>query len=325
VRPTTLATLSGSLQKTVPPGAQDLAARLRGAWDRRQFLHDDPAHTAYRLFHGHGDGCPGLNVDRLGDTVVIRHTVELAPRLDEILSALGTRGAPSLTLATLGPGRAPAVLRGEPVPHTLTVLDNGLRFQVEPLAHRSAGLYLDARPARRWLLEHSRDRRVLNLFAYTGSLGIAAAAGGARWVTHLELQKRQLRRIKANLQLNGLPVDDRNLISADLYSYLRRRRGEATVDAIVLDPPPVVPARGTHAPSGQDYETLVPLAMPWLAPGGWLLCFFHHRGKALEACEAEVLAGAGRRVQVLWRGTSGADFPEQSPDAKLRFTAFRVA
>lgn len=309
---------------TEPPEKQDLAARILAAWDRRQSLHDDPAHTAYRLFHGHGDGCPGLNVDRLGDTVVIRHHVELEPRLGEILAALDTRVPPTRAVATPGPGRTPTVLRGEPVPDVLAVLDNGLRFEVEPLARRSCGLYLDARPARRWLLEHSRDRRVLNLFAYTGSLGVAAAAGGARWVTHLELQKRQLRRIKANLRLNKLPVDDRNLISADLYTYLRRMTGKAMVDAIVLDPPPVVPARGTHAPRGQDYETLVPLAMPLLAPGDWLLCFFHRRGRPLADCEGEVLAVAGRRLQVLWRGTSGVDFPEQSADSKLRFTAFRV-
>jgi 23S rRNA (cytosine1962-C5)-methyltransferase len=302
------------------PAASELSDALLAAFDRRAALHADPAQTAYRLFHGHGEGCPGLTVDRLGPALVVTHRSELEAVVPEGLQPLVARLVPRLVVVKLRQGKSqPRVVHGLPE-KLVEVVDNGLRFEIEPLAPRNEGLYLDARPARTWLLANSTERRILNLFAYTGSLGIAAASGGARWVIHVELQKRQLRRIKRNLSLNGLPVDDRNLVREDLYKYLRRvnKKGLA-VDGVILDPPPMVPGRG---PQGQDYASLTRLAAPLLAPGGWLLCFFHRRERSRADSEQEVLDASPFPLEVLHRGTSGDEFPEADPEARLRFTAF---
>jgi 23S rRNA (cytosine1962-C5)-methyltransferase len=306
-----------------PSAPPDLADRLLTASALRADLHADPKQTAYRLFHGYGEGCPGLCVDRLGDALIVTHTPDLEEAAQSALQPLISSLAPTLVVTKPRRGRGePKALLGEPV-DALEVLDNGLTFQIEPLAKRNEGLYLDARPARAWLLENSRERRVLNLFAYTGSLGLAAAAGGARWVTHVELQKRQLKRAKQNHLLNDLPVDDRNLVREDLYKHLRRAaKRELQVDGIILDPPPMVPARGSHRPPGQDYTTLIPLTAPRLTPGGWLLCFFHRKERTLADYEAEIQSASPVPLEVLARGASGTDYPEDDPQAKLRFTAF---
>ena len=215
-------------------------------------------------------------------------------------------------------------MRGQAPATPAVVRDNGLRFEIDPLSHGNVGLYLDTRPARRWLLENAAGRRVLNLFAYTGSLGLAAAAGGAKWVMHVEMQKRALRRLKRNYALNDLPLDDRDLVRLDLYPHLRRlAREEKTFEGIVLDPPPQVPGRGSkREPRGQDFTTLVPLAADVLAPEGWLLCFFSSYRRTRSAYEAEVLGASPVPLDVIWRGTSGIDFPEEDPESKLRVTAF---
>ena len=153
----------------------DLPALLRAAWEGRQELRSDPSQTAYRLFHGYGEGCPGLSIDRLGEALIVTHVPELEPHLARVLEALEPLGLPRYVVSKLRRGRAePRLLLGEALPQELEVLDSGLRFAVEPTARRNPGLYLDARPARRWLLENSRERRVLNLFAFTVSLGVAA-------------------------------------------------------------------------------------------------------------------------------------------------------
>lgn len=301
----------------------ELGELLRAAWERRAPLHADPSLTTYRAFHGHGEGCPGLSVDRFGGVFVITHHPEHEPWLERVAEALEAICRPECVIARLKRGRgAPRVLRGAAPPEAIEVLDTGLRFWIEPLARRSWGLYLDARPARQWLRDNAQDRRVLNLFAYTGSLGIACAAGGARSVLHVELQKRALRRIEANLILNGLRVDKRDLVREDLYRYLRRagRQGRQ-LGGIVLDPPPRVPGRGVRA-EGQDYETLIPLVTPLLAPDAWLLCFFSRLETTHSEGEARVLEHTAKPLEVLWRGTSGIDFPEADPAAKLAFTAF---
>jgi 23S rRNA (cytosine1962-C5)-methyltransferase len=293
------------------------------ALDRREPLQADGRQSAYRVFHGYTEGCPGLCVDRFGDALVATHGAELEADGLNWIEPLVARLSPSLVVAKARRGLDPRLIRGQAA-ETLQVVDTGLTFEIEPMARRNVGLYLDARPARTWLRENSEGRRVLNLFAYTGSLGLAAAAGGARWVMHVELQKRQLRRAKRNHDLNGLPIDDRNLIREDLYKYLRRagKKKRLQVDGVILDPPPMVPGRGSHRPPGQDYATLVPLATPLLSVGGWLLCFFHRHERTRADAEAEVLRASTVPLEVLWRGTSGVDFPEDDPQAKLRFTAF---
>ena len=305
-----------------PPVPTPLPERLLAAAERRGDLRANSTQTAYRLFHGHGEGCAGLRVDRWGDTLVATYSAELEDKIQWALEPLINQLSPRLVVAKPARGRGePRLIMGDPV-ETLEVLDNGLTFLVEPLARRNEGLYLDARPARAWLLENSDGRRVLNLFAYTGSLGVAAAAGGARWVSHVELQKRQLLRAKENHRLNGLAVDDRNFVREDLYKHLRRAaKRDVEVDGIILDPPPMVPKRGAHLPPGQDYSTLVPLCAPRLAVGGWLLCFFHRRERTREEYEAEVVGASPVPLELLWQGTSGLDFPDD-PQAKLRIAAF---
>jgi hypothetical protein len=57
-----------------------------------------------------------------------------------------------------------------------------------------------------------------------------------------------------------------------------------------------------------------------LAPGGWLLCFFHHDRRERDAIEEEIARTA--ELEVCWRGQSGPDFPEPDPARALRVTAF---
>ena len=188
----------------------------------------------------------------------------------------------------------------------------------------NVGLFLDARPIRGWLRENSSQRRVLNLFAYTGSLGVAAAAGGARSVVHLDKKRGPLDLARENHRVNGLPVDGRGFLAGDVYQHLpRAARSGASFDAIILDPPPRVHRRkGATGAASQDFAELTRLSTALLDSGGWLLCFFHRFDRGRAAFEAEVLESAICPLSVLWRGGSGEDFPEPNPEHALRVTAF---
>ncbi len=293
-------------------------------------LHEDPTTDAYRIFHGFAEGCPGLNIERFADCAVIfLHDVELASRLDEVLDVLSELFAPRLVILKerhLEGRRAngQVLSGGEPLDAPLEVREHGLRFLIDPLRTPNLGLFLDARPARAWIRAHAKGLRVLNLFAYTGSLGIAAAAGGAIGVTHVDTQERSLRCAQENHRLNGLPIDDRDLIPGDVYFHLpRAARGGRSFGGIILDPPPKVPERGRHKTEGQDWVKLASLCGPLLMPEGWLLCFLHRASGSWSDCEAEICEAAGVPLEVIWRGTSGEDFPERNLEAKLRLSAFR--
>ncbi len=304
-------------------GEQALVALLAEAWERRQALHDDPETTAYRVFHGHGDGRPGLVVERFADTFVARcgrgPGWDLEPQeLDALGSFLDDAHGPAARLVLRRSRMEPVVVAGG-VSSEGEAVEHGLVFGIEPLTRRNPGLYLDARPARAWVRAHAEGRRLLNLFAWTGGFGVAGMAGGARSVIHVDDQKRALQRAAANHRTNAQRVDDRDLVCGDVYAMLRRAAKQGRrFGGVVIDAPPDVPRRGAE---GQDYERLVPLARAVLADDGWILCTFSRRDRTRAAYEASILA-ACPDLAVLDRGESGEDFPESDPEHKLRFTTF---
>jgi 23S rRNA (cytosine1962-C5)-methyltransferase len=305
------------------PGVS-LQESIAAAWSARASLHETPALDVYRVFHGWGEGCPGLAIDRHGEVATIEYRAEVADRLDEAVAGLDACRRFAHIVARPR-GQDAFALRGALPGARVVVCEHGLRFAVDPARPRNPGLFLDARPARQWLRANSRDRRVLNLFAFTGSLGVAAAAGGARSVVHVDSVPSALAVCRENHALNGLPVDDRSLARVNVYQHLRRQSaGRQRMGGIILDPPPLTgqALRTDRTPGERGVLGLVPLVTRMLAPGGWLLCFFHHDERAHEALEAAVVGASQAPLDVAWRGTSGPDFPEADMHRKLRMSAF---
>ena len=310
-----------------------LSQRIGEAWRARGELERDPELDCYRLFHGHSDGCAGLEIDRYGDAVVIAHWPELAPRLGEVVESLDRCRRFGLAVARArgreaGVGAPPVALRGAPpAGPTWVVREHGLHFAVDLMRAGNPGLYLDARPARRWIRAHAAGRRVLNLFAFTGSLGVAAAAGGARQVVHVDSHRGALDWCRANSALNRVTADERDLARMNIYQHIRRAQaGRQRYGGIILDPPPgpAQPGPKDRTPGRRGPLALAPLVARMLEPDGWLLCFFHRDARERGELEAEMAAAAGARLEIVWRGDSGPDFPD--PDARrLRLSAWTCA
>lgn len=316
-----------SLVDDAEPAPEQLVDHVASAWQRRGALHDSGV-DAYRIFHGWAEGCPGIAVDRYGDIAIIQYYARRAALVGAVLAGLDACRRFGLVLGKPH-NQVPRVLRGELGREPSLVHEDGLRFWIEPWRRGNPGLYLDARPARQWIRESSRGRRVLNLFAFSGSVGVAAAVGGARNVVHVDMQTSALALCRANHALNGVPIDDRDLMRANLYQHLRRTAaGRQRFDAIIVDAPPLSDSarKSDRTPGGRGVVGLAPLVARMLDPGGFMLCYFHDRERSRGELEAEVIAAAGEigdtALEVIWRGTSGPDFSEREPDRTLRLTAF---
>ncbi|MEM7165537.1 MAG: class I SAM-dependent methyltransferase [Planctomycetota bacterium] len=315
-----------------------LCRDIRAAWERRADLHACGDTTAYRVFHGHSEGLPGLDIERYGDAALVRTKGELGVDLQggvearEIAATLSEChpfrwiGVKVQRRRSTHPAALDVAALAEPLPsRAIEVLDNGLRFSVEPFHRESTGLFLDTRPVRRWLIDNSRDQRVLNLFAYTGSLGVAAAVGGAREVVHVDLRGAMLEVARINHALNDAPCDARNFVRGNVYAHLpRASRAGQQFDRILLDPPPeMTRGRRKKRVLHQDYPKLARLCGPLLAVGGSLVCFFHRWDQTRAQYEAQIIEHAAVPLAVSHRGTSGADFPEDDPEAKMRYSVFQ--
>ncbi len=117
------------------------------------------------------------------------------------------------------------------------VEENALKFKVNLTDYLDTGLFLDHRQTRMMVQQAAKGKRVLNLFAYTASFTVYAAAGGALETTSVDLSKTYLRWAKDNLELNGLLSKKHQFIQADVLQYLQQLPENQQFDLIIVDPP----------------------------------------------------------------------------------------
>lgn len=114
--------------------------------------------------------------------------------------------------------------------------ENGLKFIVNLSDYLDTGLFLDHRITRQMVREVSSGKSVLNLFCYTGSFSVYAAAGGAKEVCSVDLSKTYLDWTRQNMAANFPGFDDHKAVHADVLQYLKQLPSEQ-YDVIVMDPP----------------------------------------------------------------------------------------
>ena len=173
-------------------------------------------------------------------------------------------------------------------PHV--VAEAGLQFLVNFEEYLDTGLFLDHRETRARIRAAADGRRVLNLFCYTGSVTVHAAAGGAARTVSVDLSRTYLDWARRNLELNGFGADRHLLVQADCLRWLdEAAAGGARYDLVFLDPPTFSnSARMTTTLDIQrDHALLVQGAMRLLDSGG-LLVFSNNAQKfVLDASLAE--------------------------------------
>ncbi|MGZ3895692.1 MAG: class I SAM-dependent methyltransferase [Flavisolibacter sp.] len=119
---------------------------------------------------------------------------------------------------------------------TFIVTENGLRFLVNLSDYLDTGLFLDHRITRQMVREGADQKRVLNLFCYTGSFSVYAASGGAREIVSVDLSKTYLEWAEKNMALNFPAYPHYQLVHADVLQYLVTIPANR-FDLIIMDPP----------------------------------------------------------------------------------------
>ena len=173
------------------------------------------------------------------------------------------------------------------------VEEHGLRFYVNCSDYLDTGLFLHHRLTRRRIHASTAGRSFLNLFAYTGTATVCAAAGGASSTTSVDLSNTYLRWAEDNLALNGLTGEANRLLRADCLDWIADAAREAQRwDYIFLDPPSFSNSKSMHTTLDiqRDHATLLDSVSNLLAPQGVLLFATNKRRFKLDANLAERFA-----------------------------------
>jgi 23S rRNA (cytosine1962-C5)-methyltransferase len=149
--------------------------------------------------------------------------------------------------------------------------ENGLQFKVNLSDYLDTGLFLDHRNTRQMVRKMANGKTLLNLFAYTGTFTVYAAAGGAIASTTVDMSATYLAWARENLRINGLESPDHQFIQADVTEWLKAPATE-TFDIIVLDPPTFSNSKRMRFALDiqKDHPFLINRCLRRLRPGGSL-------------------------------------------------------
>ena len=293
------------------------AKRLERALTLREWAYGEPY---YRLIYGESDGLPGLVIDRFGDVFVLQtNTAGMESLQDTVIAALEHTFSPRAIVirntsglrALEGLESYSRLARGQ-LDESVEIRENGARFRVDPLEGQKTGWFFDHRDNRAALARWCNDKRVLDLFAYTGAWSLPAALAGAASVECVDASVPALELAAENARLNG--VSDRlSFTVADVFDFLRQAREERRhYDVIVLDPPAFIKRKKDVAKGLEAYRRLNQAALQVLAPGGLLVsasCSFHLTRESLHDLLRASARHLDRHMVFLGRGGQAADHP----------------
>jgi len=163
------------------------------------------------------------------------------------------------------------------------VREAGLSFLVNLTDYLDTGLFLDHRITRGMVREEASSRRVLNLFCYTGSFSVYAAAGGALSVDSVDLSKTYLGWAEANMTVNALTGGSMRFIHADVKQWLEEAPS-AYYDLVVMDPPTFSNSKRMKdfLDIQRDHAELINQTLRAMSPGGVLYFSTNYRRFVLE-------------------------------------------
>ena len=254
--------------------------RLSQAIDARAGLFDPRREAAFRLLNGFLEGCPDLVVDLYARTLVlVNHSedpVATQPLVDAAIGCLLERlpWVKAVIVKTRNTAdeqaRRGALAYGSAPDRKIR--ENGVWYAVDLTLNLDASMYLDTRYLRAWAIEHLAGKRVLNTFAYTGSLGTAAMAGKACQVVQTDLNRRFLNLAKDSYALNGFNVQRSDFRAGDFWVVASKlRRAGELFDCVFVDPPffSTTP-RGTVDLVSQSQQ-VINKVRPLVGHNGWLI------------------------------------------------------
>ncbi len=265
---------------TANPTTIGLEPALAAALAARSELFDPRHETAFRLFNGFYEGWPALVVDLYGRTLVLHNYADIPEDADEVIAFAARFYAGQLPWLNAvlvkarhagdEDARRGVLLSGDTTDRFVS--ENGVWHRIDLRLNQDSSLYLDTRHLREWAKANLDGKAALNTFAYTGSLGAAAKAGGASRVVQLDLSRAFLNIGKDSYLRNGFRVQTKDFIAADFWPQISHLKREgARFDCVFVDPPLFSRTRHGTVDLVEGGQRLLNKVRPLINDGGTLV------------------------------------------------------
>jgi 23S rRNA (cytosine1962-C5)-methyltransferase len=241
---------------------------------------DPSRESALRLFNGFTEGNPDLVIDLYGSTGVFHNYADdaeaglaliheakesLLKRLDWLRAGIvKTRNGKTQE------EKRGVFLFGNSA--DTKIREHRVWYALDLTMNRDTSFYLDTSLLRKWLVENMEGKTVLNTFAYTGSFGAAALAGGAARVLQVDRNRRFLDLAKQSYALNGFQVNAKDFVAQDFFPAVSRfKHSKQFFDCVILDPPFFSSTSKGKVDQEKEGARLINKVRPLVKDGGYLI------------------------------------------------------
>lgn len=334
-----------------------LAPVLDAAWQARTALlaRLQAENTdCYRLLHGSVEGAPGLTVDRYADLLLVQSFHQsLTPEQLADITAWYAQMLPGLDLVYNDRSPANSRIANTLTPEEIEVANRprvahemGVAYRIQARhAGQDPWLFLDLRAGRRRVMREAKGKSLLNVFAYTCGVGVAAAKAGAGFVVNVDFAESSLDIGKENAQLNELALRPR-FLKSDAFAAMRQLSGigQPTMvrgkrmptfpkleprqfDLVFLDPPRYAKSMFGVVDLINDYSALFKPALLCTAEGGTLICCNNVAEVARDPWLDQLQRSArkaGRTIREVEWIMPEEDFPSSDGQPPLKMALLRV-
>lgn len=257
-----------------------LISQLEKALASRLTFVDSAHESAFRLFNGFTEGYPDLVIDIYARTLVIHNYADDPSQSEEIINEVKSFLQTKLTWLNTGilktrnsnsqDERRGKFLFGTEIDRKIK--EHNVWYSINLTLNRDSSLYLDTRNLRKWIIENLKGKTVLNTFAYTGSFGVAALAGGANKVVQIDMNREFLNIAKTSYTLNGLLIQNGDFISRDFFEQVgNMKRENKFFDCVIIDPPFFSTTSKGRVDQEKESARLINKVRPLINDGGYLI------------------------------------------------------
>ncbi|KHD45419.1 class I SAM-dependent methyltransferase [Streptococcus hongkongensis] len=275
---------------------------LKNAKEKRSNYYKTDETTAYRVFNQEGDQFGGLTIDIYADYALFSwYNLFVYQHKDLIITAFQKifpeiRGTYE-KIRFKGLDYESNHLYGELAPDTFIIKENSINYEIFLNDGLMTGIFLDQHAVRLGLATgQATGKSVLNLFSYTAAFSVAAAVGGAKETTSVDLAKRSRELSLAHFNANAISTENHHFLVMDVFDYFRyaKRKG-LNFDIIVIDPPSFARNKKQTFSVAKDYHKLIAGALEVLNPKGQIIASTNASNLSVEQFKKQILKGFGNR------------------------------
>ena len=190
------------------------------------------------------------------------------------------------------------------------VSEYGNQFEIDFREGQKTGFFIDQRESRKLLEKYCRDKRVANIFSYSGGFSVYAIKGGATLIDSVDVSGKAIELARKNMNLNFGEQESHRYFVQDAFSFFKSSNEK--YDVIILDPPAFAKHRQALANALKAYRRINEAALRNIVPGGILFTFSCSQVVTKDDFRKAVFSAAantGRNVRIMHQLTSPRTIP----------------